>query len=70
MHVCVQVLNTELFVWILILLHEYAILDLLVSACLLEIPWEHYCAHQQDEVLQRYEKEEEDDECGGVWTSE
>ena len=51
MHVSVQVLNTELLVWVLILLHEDAILDLLVSARLLEIPWEHHRAHQQDEML-------------------
>ena len=37
--VSVKILNTELFVWVFVLLHENAVFNLLVPLSLLEIPW-------------------------------
>ena len=56
-NVGVQVLNTELLVRILVLLHEDPVFDLLIPHRLLEVPGEHHGTHQQNEVLERDEEE-------------
>ena len=69
-YVGVQVLDTELLVRVLVLLHEDPILDLLVPHRLLKVPGQHDRPHKQDEVLQCHEQEQEYDESCGVWASE
>ena len=47
----VQILDTELLVWVLVLLHEDSIFNLLIPLRLLEVPGENHSSHQENEVL-------------------
>jgi len=66
----VQVLYTELLIGVLVLFHENTVLNFLVSARLLEVPWENYSAHEQNEVLECHEEEQEDNEWCWVGATE